>query len=70
VVEGLVQATVELDAFLDGEGRGLSFTAWLRQGEEWNGCACPHFEREEADRVLAAELAAGFHGRYDPAQDA
>ncbi len=62
--------TVVLDALTDDQGDSQRFNAWLRDGEHWNGWACPHFEREEADRLLAAQRAAGFHGRYDPERDA
>lgn len=67
--DALRKARVVLDALLDEHG-GPSFEAWLREGESWNGWACPHFERGEADRVLATELAAGYVGSYDAERDA
>ena len=66
MVDALVRGNVELDALADENGQIPEFTAWLYEGEHWNGWACPHFEKDEADRLLAAQKAAGFHGRYDP----
>jgi hypothetical protein len=66
----MVQALVELDALVDEHGRMPRFGAWLHEDEHWNGWACPYFEREESERLLRAQLAAGFHGRYDPERDA
>jgi hypothetical protein len=51
VDDALMKARVVLDALVDEQGEGPSFEAWLREGETWNGWVCPHFERDEADRL-------------------
>jgi hypothetical protein len=52
----------------DIEG-GPSFAGWHR-GDNWNGWACPYFEKAEADRVLA-EMGNGWEvAKFDAEKDA
>lgn len=39
-------------------------------GDDWNGWACPYFEKSEAERILKASEANGFEWEYDVEQDA
>lgn len=39
-------------------------------GSNWNGFACPYFEREIAERVLWASEANGYRWTYDADRDA
>jgi hypothetical protein len=39
-------------------------------GSDWNGWACPYFEKAEAERVLAASEPNGFVWQFDETQDA
>jgi hypothetical protein len=38
-------------------------------GDNWNGFACPLFERAEAERVLRASESNGYTWSYDTQQD-
>lgn len=47
---------------------GKSFEG-VTDGSDWNGWACPRFERAEAERVLRASEPNGFAWTYDQASD-
>lgn len=48
---------------------GAVFTGYT-DGDEWNGWACPYFERAQAEQVLRASEANGFRWRYESERDA
>jgi hypothetical protein len=66
----VTRARVILDALLDERNEPLIFDVWVREGERWNGWACPYFEHPEANRLLMAQIAAGHAARYDGERDA
>lgn len=47
---------------------GIQFTGF-HDGSDWNGFACPYFERKVAEQVLDASVNNGFIWSYNTAED-
>lgn len=61
---------VQLDGLWGLDGSALWFPAFTH-GDHWNGFATPLFEKEVAERIVAAVRAKGnVDANYDPRRDA